>query len=262
MSEDPEAPEPGGQNPHKIAPHAPSRTGRGESSPPRAPLVAAAVSVLLFLALGAAVGSGATQALDVQILRRIAAARTPLLDRLVVQITALGSTVVLLVLLLTLSAFLLALRTRGAVALMWVAVVVARALDASLKLLYGRPRPTVVPWEVSVASLSFPSGHALSSIVAYGVLAWLAARAMPSRAARAATWAAAALLILLVGTTRLYLGVHYPSDVLGGFLVGFAWLCIVTSLYRRLEARPSGHGGVPPPRAAFPGSGSRGREMR
>jgi undecaprenyl-diphosphatase len=72
-------------------------------------------------------------------------------------------------------------------------------------------------------SPSFPSGHALTSAAVYGTLAFLVVRAGRTRRMRRATLAGAGLLILGIGLSRLYLGVHYPSDVIAGYLAGFAW---------------------------------------
>src|SRR5690606_34861520 len=84
--------------------------------------------------------------------------------------------------------------------------------------------PDVIEWGVPyTASAAFPSGHALLSMVLYVALAYIVHRLAPSRWMGLLAIAVTAILVLLVGASRVYLGVHYPSDVLAGYLVGFAW---------------------------------------
>jgi undecaprenyl-diphosphatase len=106
-------------------------------------------------------------------------------------------------------------------------------LDVSLKLSFHRTRP--VPF-VGVVPLtySFPSGHALSSFCFYGVLAGLLCARIQSRAIRILIWAAAATLVLAVGLSRIYLGVHYPTDVVAGYVAAAAW---VSTLLFAVRAR-------------------------
>jgi undecaprenyl-diphosphatase len=103
-------------------------------------------------------------------------------------------------------------------------------LNNVLKLGFARPRPTVLEWQAHAVSSSFPSGHAMSAAVVYGTVAYLAARLQQRRWARVATMVVAAIMIFLICLSRLYLGVHYPSDVLAGVLVGLSWaaFCMVT----------------------------------
>jgi undecaprenyl-diphosphatase len=76
-------------------------------------------------------------------------------------------------------------------------------------------------------SYSFPSGHALFSICFFGVVAALVAARLPSIAARAAVWTVAVAIAFLIGLSRVYLGVHYPSDVIGGYAAAVAWASAV-----------------------------------
>jgi undecaprenyl-diphosphatase len=97
--------------------------------------------------------------------------------------------------------------------------VIATILIRVLKLFFTRMRP---PTSTIIDSYSFPSGHALSSIVFFGLAAWVLGLDFPSR--RKSIYAMAAALTLWVGLSRLFLGVHWPSDVLGGYLIGFIFL--------------------------------------
>ncbi|MBO4275804.1 phosphatase PAP2 family protein, partial [Microbispora triticiradicis] len=108
-----------------------------------------------------------------------------------------------------------------------------------LKLLIGRLRPVVAEPVATATGLSFPSGHSMSSLVSYGVLLLVFAPLAPRRA-RAAAVAAVACLVVLVGFTRVALGVHHLSDVIGGWLLGLVWLWVTAAAFRpwRPEAVP------------------------
>lgn len=112
-------------------------------------------------------------------------------------------------------------------------------LDYSLKHLFQRTRPQL--WEILVArpsSYSFPSGHAMSSMAVYGLTALLLTRIYPQQ--RWPLRTGAAILVSLIGFSRVYLGVHWPSDVLGGFLLGSALIYAGIALTHRLDRRNAG----------------------
>jgi hypothetical protein len=122
------------------------------------------------------------------------------------------------------SIFLWNSRHHYSAALLWIAALGGGLLNSALKVAFDRARPDVFPWRTPHAGLaSFPSGHSMSAMVVYGTLAFLVARLAPTRFLRWLTWAVAATVILLIGLSRVYLGVHYPSDVVAGFLVGGIW---------------------------------------
>jgi undecaprenyl-diphosphatase len=104
-------------------------------------------------------------------------------------------------------------------------------LDAVLKPLVGRPRPQLWPWLVSVGPHAFPSGHALAAATFYPLAAFSLRRVFPRSAPK--TFVVAGLLALWVGIGRLYLGVHWPSDVLAGWLLGLAQLGVGVHLMRQ-----------------------------
>ncbi|MBI3661145.1 phosphatase PAP2 family protein [Candidatus Acetothermia bacterium] len=107
-------------------------------------------------------------------------------------------------------------------------------LREGLKLLFHRARPGL--WQTSVHedSYSFPSGHALGSVIAYGVLVYLAGRAFPQW--RWALWSIYVMLVALIGYSRLYLGVHWPTDVLGGWVIGAVALAGLIYWHRRSQS--------------------------
>ena len=139
-------------------------------------------------------------------------------------------------------------RQRGAARLVAVSVGGGTALSSLLKLGFARPRPDLVPHAVEVYTASFPSGHAMLSAVTYLTLAALLARVQPRRRLRIYVLALAVLTSLLVGASRVYLGVHWPSDVAAGWCVGAAWalLCWLAALRLQRTGRVERADPAPP----------------
>ena len=108
-----------------------------------------------------------------------------------------------------------------------VAAIGVQALVFSIKVLVARPRPVPVYALDTAGGYSFPSGHSTSSLVIFGVLAWLLAARFERTSARVAVWVLAGLLVFGVGASRVYLGVHHPTDVAAAWLLGTAWLVTV-----------------------------------
>jgi membrane-associated phospholipid phosphatase len=117
------------------------------------------------------------------------------------------------------------------------AVLGGMGLNTLLKLAFHRERPTLSGFSSALHSYSFPSGHALAATVIYGVLAAYAVRRVRNAAARTAIVGAAILMIALVAFSRLYLGVHYLSDVLAAMAEGTAWLALCYTAAHTLMAR-------------------------
>jgi len=118
-------------------------------------------------------------------------------------------------------------KLRRMAAFLAIAMVGASTLDSVLKLAFHRLRP-VAYFGVSPRSYSFPSGHALGSLCLYGILAAVLSDRMTSRKQKFFIWLIAALLVASIGFSRIYLGVHYPSDVIAGYLAGAVWVTAVT----------------------------------
>jgi undecaprenyl-diphosphatase len=110
-------------------------------------------------------------------------------------------------------------------------------LNDVLKEFFARPRPTIVPHLRQVMSLSFPSGHALTSAAVFLTLGALLMRVAERRIVKFYCMFVAMVATLLVGVTRVYLGVHYPTDVLAGWLIGLSWALFCWLLERALERR-------------------------
>lgn len=187
-------------------------------------LVLAVGAVAGFAAVADEVMEGETRAFDVAVLRWMERQHTPQFDVWAMEVTSLGSGLVVAMTVAISSVFLWVTRHRYSVALLWVALLGSGLITRTLKTIFDRPRPDVFPWQAHyVDHGSFPSGHATTSMVVYLTLAYLVGRLADTRRLRALTLLVAAVLIALIGLSRLYLGVHYPSDVIAGYAVGFAW---------------------------------------
>ena len=158
---------------------------------------------------------------------------TPLLDAFMTGLTTMGSTLVLVPLFILVVGSLLASRRYGAAAFFSVATGGALAIDATMKVIFERPRPKL-DYAAVLPDYSFPSGHSMNGIVFYVGLALIIWSVFGRRVGLLAT-VAAAVLAFGIGVSRIYLGYHYLTDVVGGFLAGIAWLLIVGAAFR---ARP------------------------
>jgi undecaprenyl-diphosphatase len=202
------------------------------------------------------VRSGSTLAFDTAGLQWIAQHRPPGLEPIMLEITFLGTGTVVMMIVAVSGMFLWLTKHRYSALLLFVATGGGILLNNLLKLGFGRPRPQVFDWGTEVVSWSFPSGHAMSATVVYSTVAYLAARLQRRHLHRVMTLICAALLIILIGISRLYLGVHYPSDVIAGVIIGLAWagFCMATleaiQLYARNRApRVLRHEQLAPPHA-------------
>lgn len=190
-------------------------------------LAAAAVSV--FIAFSRLVTTGLTQRFDERVLRWFQSHRSETLDEIMLEATVLGSGVVLFMMVAIVSVFLWQTKHHWSVYILLMGVFGGQILNGILKDYFNRPRPSVVEGIDAVHSLSFPSGHAMTSMVVYGSVAYLVARLEPTKLMRLSTWVVTSFIIITVGISRMYLGVHYPSDVLAGYIAGVAWLAFVAS---------------------------------
>jgi len=110
-------------------------------------------------------------------------------------------------------------------------------VSSLLKDIFQRPRPEIVPHVAYAASTSFPSGHSMMSAVTYLTLAALLARSQERKRLKAYFLLLAALLTLMVGVSRVYLGVHWPTDVLAGWMAGAVWAMLCWLVARWLQTR-------------------------
>jgi membrane-associated phospholipid phosphatase len=193
--------------------------------------VAAVAALVLFGWLAGQVWGHDTIRFDAAIRNGLHALASPALTYAFLGISWLGSSVFLLPFGAVVVWRLAARGRRRAAMLFVVAAVGGEALDATLKLAFHRPRPEVFFRLAQPATYSFPSGHAMVSACFFGALAAILTAREPSRAVRAAIWAGAAALSLAIGVSRIYLGMHYPSDVAGGYAAAVIWVMAVRAAY-------------------------------
>ncbi|WP_435020583.1 phosphatase PAP2 family protein [Tundrisphaera sp. TA3] len=150
-------------------------------------------------------------------------------------ITALGSTVVLTLATLGVVIFLGLDRRYGAMTFVAVSVLGGWLLSSALKAAFDRPRPDLVPHLMRAYFSSYPSGHSMMSAVVYLTLGGLVSRLVTPLRLRFFFLSLAATLAVIVGLSRIYLGVHYPTDVLAGWTAGGAWATLCWLVGRRLQ---------------------------
>jgi YegS/Rv2252/BmrU family lipid kinase len=207
-----------------------------------------------FLVAGAARGGGPD--FDEQLLRSLRRPDAPnepvgprWLKAAMLDVTALGGYTVLSLLTGGVAGYLLLRRRWGVAGLVVAATVGGMLATDALKGLYDRPRPAVVPHLAEVTNASFPSGHSAMAAVVYLTLGELLARWLARRWLRAYLLGWAMGLTVLVGVSRVFLGVHYPTDVLAGWAVGLSWavLCglVARALHLRRERRQNSVAAVP-----------------
>ena len=195
-----------------------------------ASLVLAIAAVFLFSWIAQSVAANRTIAFDASIRARVHEYASPSLTRFMVGMSFLGGNGLIIG---AFGAFFLFLYLRWRRATLWLVITIlgALVLDVSLKLGFHRQRP--VPFFGAVPlTYSFPSGHSLFSFCFYGVLAGLWSGRVRSRTARILIWTFAAALVLMIGLSRIYLGVHYPSDVIAGYLAATIWVSTLVGLDR------------------------------
>ncbi len=203
-------------------------------------LLAAAIVMVLFAVLASEVLEGETQHFDDAVRMTVHGVASPHATTVLHAITQLGSPLFLLPMTLVASLiFLRRRRIRGAI-LLTATMVGVSLLNWILKSVFQRPRPLPFFGLTVPASYSFPSGHSLAAFCFYGALAALVTARLRSTFGSALVWAGAVVIIVAVGFSRLYLGLHYPSDIIGGYATGFVWVLTVASadrMFRRADER-------------------------
>ena len=188
------------------------------------------LALILFVWLAREVTRGDAMRLDTPIREAVHARSSPPLTAMMRGVSLIGSEVVLAPLGVILVWRLVAAKRRRAAVVFGVAALGAEALDQIMKLLFDRPRPEPFFGLASPITHSFPSGHAMVSCCFFGVLAMILAAREPLRARRISIFAAAAILVALMGFSRVYLGFHYPTDVLAGYAAAVVWLAVVRTV--------------------------------
>jgi membrane-associated phospholipid phosphatase len=171
---------------------------------------------------------------DASIRYAIRQMQSPMWTALFLVMTKLGSTIYLTIVGCLVGIAFLVLRWFRPFLLLIITMAGQAVLHNGFKLLIARPRPPAMINYAPIETFSFPSGHAIGVLCLYFVIAWtIATRATENAAIKTLIGISAAILIFLVGVSRLYIGIHYPTDVLAGFLGGFVWTLSVLSTDRR-----------------------------
>jgi undecaprenyl-diphosphatase len=201
-----------------------------------------------FVALAYAVSQGSVQQFDEKVVRSLRDPSNPAdpwgpkwLDDMGRDVTALGGVAALCLITAAVAGYLLICRKYRGLAFLLGATLSGLVLCGLLKSLFDRPRPDVVPHLSYVSTTSFPSGHSVLSAVVYLTLGSLLARLVEQRRLKLYFLGVALFLSFLIGVSRVYMGVHYPTDVLAGWSIGLAWalLCaLVARHYRQRLAEP------------------------
>ncbi len=194
-----------------------------QSTAPRIVLFGA---VALFAVLAVCVAAGAADDIDNAMRNAIHGIASPAVTAAARHVTMFGSTLVLVTLCAVASVTLLLLRRRTDAALLIGVLAATMLTNSLLKLVFERVRPDAYYGDV-LSTFSFPSGHSAFACAFYGTLAVLLMPYIPSRPARVALVTGMSLLIGAIGLSRIYLGVHYPTDVAGGYLVAITCMAVV-----------------------------------
>lgn len=191
-------------------------------------ILLAALALRVFAEIAEEVLEKESYAFDTKILLAIKHIHTTLLDQAMMGITFIGDPAVLLVICLGMEIWLLRNRHRATATTLGVAAVGAIGLNVLLKQLFNRPRPAFWQPLVDVGYYSFPSGHAMVSLVIYGLMGYILATQFPHL--QKLILGFSVILVAAIGFSRLYLGVHWPTDVAAGYAAGLVWLiaCILS----------------------------------
>lgn len=199
-----------------------------------------AAGIWAFAELADEVAEGDTQKFDARILMALREPGNPAdpvgpswVEEACRDVTGLGGTLVLTLLTLFAAGFLFLQRNKRAALLLLGTMTGGFLLGQALKALFHRPRPDLVPYLSHIYSTSFPSGHSMMSAIAYLTLGAIMARVVSGKIMKAYLLLTAVLLTLMVGFSRVYLGVHWPTDVLAGWTCGAVWatLCLLAGRF-------------------------------
>lgn len=174
---------------------------------------------------------------DSAVISFIQGLESPLLTDIMKFFTFIGSTVSVAVLAMGALFFLyIVLGHRSELILLIAAVLGSNLLFITLKLFFQRARPDLHRL-IEVSGYSFPSGHATNACTLYGILAFLLWRHIPTRLGRTILVIISIIMILTIGISRIYLGVHYPSDIIGGYCISAFWLTVLIWFYQQYKEK-------------------------
>ncbi|ANY70993.1 hypothetical protein BBD42_25695 [Paenibacillus sp. BIHB 4019] len=190
------------------------------------------VSFVLFIFIGLTVQTEFVKIVDQGVIHTIQLLEAPAWTSIMKFLSFIGSGSMVALLSVPITLFLLfAWKSRRETIVFLTAVIGSALLNIGLKLLFHRERPSLHAIIVE-AGYSFPSGHSMSAFTFYGIVTYLCWRHIPLEQARIWLLAFSSIMIASIGISRIYLGVHYPSDVVGAYLISLVWLIVVIQCAR------------------------------
>ncbi|SEK73654.1 phosphatase PAP2 family protein [Paenibacillus sp. OK003] len=203
------------------------------------PLLVAALCLIAFVSIALSISNNQIHVFDDTLIGWIQGMESPGMTRFMQLFTWIGSELPVVVITI-LAMLVLYIYLRHKSELLFLACVIAGStlLNALIKLVFQRARPTINRI-IEVSGYSFPSGHSMAAFSLYGGLAFLIWKHVPTATGRVLMIIVSAIFILTIGMSRIYLGVHYPSDVVGGYFLSGCWLAICIWFYQRHLGRLS-----------------------
>lgn len=190
-------------------------------------LVLAVGALIFFGWLADEIFEGEVKVFDENVRQAVNRLASPALTQLMIFLSFVGSAFVLVPLGVVAALAFLRLKWRRGIVLFAAAMAGELVLSLTLKGFFRRARPEAFFGYALPSSYSFPSGHALGAFCFFGILAWLITARLKNPAAKIFVWTLAVALIFSIGLSRIYLGVHYPSDVIGGYSAALVWTITV-----------------------------------
>ena len=199
--------------------------------------VISVVSLVGFGMIATLISSHNILAFDSAIISYVQGLETPTLTAIMKFFTFIGSGNAIFVIAVVVMFFLyMVLHHRSELLFFSIVIIFTSILNQMLKDFFHRARPDFHRL-VEIGGYSFPSGHAMSAMAVYGALAFLLWRHIPTRLGRTILIILSAIMIFMIGISRVYLGVHYPSDIIGGYFASALWLTIAIWFYQRYKER-------------------------
>jgi undecaprenyl-diphosphatase len=203
------------------------------------PLLSAALSLAVFSIIALSISDNQIHRFDDSLITWIQGMESQGMTRWMELFTWIGSGIpVVIITILSMVVLYVFLRHRRELLFLGCVIAGSAILNTLLKLIFQRARPTIHRI-IEVSGYSFPSGHSMAAFSLYGGLAFLIWKHIPTVAGRVLMIIVSAMFILMIGMSRIYLGVHYPSDVVGGYFMSGCWLAVCIWFYQRHLERVS-----------------------
>ena len=207
-------------------------------------MIAFGIMIMGFQEVAEEMMEGDTHAIDTSILMLMRDGNDPgnpwgphWLEEMVRDISALGGIAVLTLVSLCAVLYLVTLKKYGRAAYLAATIVTGTLMSNFLKAGFDRPRPDFIPHDITVFTASFPSGHSMMAALVYLTLGALLAEVQKDTRVKAYLMGVAVLIAVMVGVSRLYLGVHWPSDVLAGWIAGAFWALLFWTIEKLAAKR-------------------------